>query len=49
LREVLLNLVMNGAEAMSTTAENLRALALASRLESDEVTITVEARRGGRL
>jgi len=42
LREVLLNLVMNGAEAMSTTAENLRALVIASRLESDEVTITVE-------
>jgi signal transduction histidine kinase len=42
LREVLLNLVMNGAEAMSTTAENLRALMIASRLESDEVTITVE-------
>jgi len=42
LQEVLLNLVMNGAEAMSTTAENLRALVIASRLESDEVTITVE-------
>jgi signal transduction histidine kinase len=42
LREVLLNLVMNGAEAMSTTAENLRALVVASRLESDEVMITVE-------
>jgi signal transduction histidine kinase len=42
LREVLLNLVMNGAEAMSTTAENLRALVIASRLESDEITITVE-------
>jgi signal transduction histidine kinase len=42
LREVLLNLVMNGAEAMSTTAENLRTLVIASRLDSDEVTITVE-------
>jgi len=42
LREVLLNLIMNGAEAMSATAEDLRALAIASRLEADEVTITVE-------
>jgi signal transduction histidine kinase len=42
LREVLLNLIMNGAEAMSTTAENLRALAVGSRLETSEVTITVE-------
>ena len=42
LREVLLNLIMNGAEAMSSTSENLRALAIASRLEADEVTITVE-------
>ena len=41
-REVLLNLIMNGAEAMSTTAENLRALAVGSRLETSEVTITVE-------
>ncbi|MGB6820123.1 MAG: ATP-binding protein, partial [Pseudolabrys sp.] len=42
LREVLLNLIMNGAEAMSTTAENLRALDVGSRRETSEVTITVE-------
>ena len=42
LREVLLNLITNGAEAMSTTAENLRALDVGSRRETSEVTITVE-------
>lgn len=42
LTEVLLNLVMNAVEAMSTTAEKLRVLAIASRLEAEGVTITVE-------
>src|SRR5262249_50562179 len=42
LREVLLNLTMNAAEAMNTTAENLRALGIASMLETDGVKITVE-------
>ena len=42
LREVLLNLIVNGAEAMSTTAEDLRVMAIASKLEADEITITVE-------
>lgn len=42
LREVLLNLVMNAAEAMNSTAENLRVLAIASKLETGGVTITVE-------
>jgi signal transduction histidine kinase len=42
LREVLLNLTMNAAEAMNTTAENLRALGIASMLETDTVKITVE-------
>lgn len=42
LREVLLNLIVNGAEAMSTTAEDRRVMAIASKLEADEVTITVE-------
>src|SRR5215467_7006917 len=40
LREVLLNLVMNGAEAMSTT--DSRVLVIASMLEADGVKITVE-------
>jgi signal transduction histidine kinase len=42
LTEVLLNLVMNAVEAMSTTAEKLRVLAIASRLEAEGVKITVE-------
>lgn len=42
LTEVLLNLVMNAVEAMSTTAEKLRVLAISSRLEAEGVTITVE-------
>jgi len=42
LREVLLNLTMNAAEAMNTTAENLRALGIASMLETGGVKITVE-------
>jgi signal transduction histidine kinase len=42
LTEVLLNLVMNAVEAMSTTAEKLRVLAIASRLEAEGVAITVE-------
>ena len=42
LTEVLLNLVMNAVEAMSTTAEKLRVLAIASQLEAEGVTITVE-------
>jgi signal transduction histidine kinase len=42
LTEVLLNLVMNAVEAMSTTAEKLRVLAIASRLETEGVTITVQ-------
>jgi signal transduction histidine kinase len=42
LREVLLNLTMNAAEAMNTIAENLRALGIASMLETDGITITVE-------
>jgi signal transduction histidine kinase len=42
LTEVLLNLVMNAAEAMSATAEKLRVLAIASRLDAEGVTITVE-------
>jgi signal transduction histidine kinase len=40
LREVLLNLTMNAAEAMMTT--DLRVLAIASMLEADGVKITVE-------
>jgi signal transduction histidine kinase len=40
LREVLLNLTMNAAEAMTTT--DLRVLAIASMLEADGVKITVE-------
>jgi len=42
LREVLLNLTMNAAEAMATTTENLRALGIASMLETGGVKITVE-------
>ena len=45
LTEVLLNLVMNAVEAMSTTAEKLRVLAIASQLEAEGVTITVEELR----
>jgi len=42
LREVLLNLIMNAADAMSATTETSRILAIASMLETDGVTITVE-------
>jgi signal transduction histidine kinase len=42
LREVLLNLIRNAAEAMSTTAETSRILTIASMLELDGVSITVE-------
>jgi signal transduction histidine kinase len=42
LREVLLNLIMNGAEAIGATAEGVRAMAIESKCEADEVTITVE-------
>jgi signal transduction histidine kinase len=42
LREVLLNLIMNAAEAMNATDENLRALAIASMPATDGVAITVE-------
>jgi signal transduction histidine kinase len=42
LREVLLNLIMNAAEAMNTTAENLRVLAIASMPAADGIAITVE-------
>jgi signal transduction histidine kinase len=42
LTEVLLNLVMNAAEAMSTTDETSRALAIASGLETEGVKVTVE-------
>jgi len=42
LQEVLLNLIMNAADAMSTTVENLRALTIKSMLEAGNVMITVE-------
>ena len=42
LREVLLNLIRNAAEAMSTTAEMSRILTIASMLDPDGVAITVE-------
>jgi signal transduction histidine kinase len=42
LREVLLNLIMNAAEAMNATDESLRALAIASMPATDSVAITVE-------
>jgi signal transduction histidine kinase len=42
LTEVLLNLTMNAAEAMNTTAEDLRVLVIASALETDGVKVTVE-------
>jgi len=42
LREVMLNLIMNAAEAMNTTAEDLRVSTIASILETDGVAITVE-------
>jgi signal transduction histidine kinase len=42
LTEVLLNLIMNAAEAMSTTADNSRILRIVSMLESDGVKVTVE-------
>ena len=42
LGEVLLNLIRNAAEAMSTTAETSRILTIASMLETDGVSITVE-------
>ena len=40
---------MNAVEAMSTTAEKLRVLAIASRLEAEGVTITVEDSGADRL
>ena len=42
LREVLLNLIRNAAEAMDTTAEISRILTIASMFETDGVAITVE-------
>ena len=42
LGEVLLNLIRNAAEAMSATAEISRILTIASMLETDGVSITVE-------
>jgi signal transduction histidine kinase len=42
LGEVLLNLIRNAAEAMSATAETSRILTIASMLETDGVSITVE-------
>src|SRR5262245_9421520 len=42
LREVLLNLIMNAAEAMITTEETRRILAIASAPSGDGVSITVE-------
>jgi signal transduction histidine kinase len=42
LREVLLNLIMNAAEAMSTTAEGSRVLAIASTPAPNAIAITVE-------
>ena len=42
LKEVLLNLIRNAVEAMSTTAETSRILTIASMLETNGVAITVE-------
>ena len=42
LQEVLLNLIMNAAEAMDCIAENLRVLTIASTLDTEGVRITVE-------
>jgi len=42
LREVLLNLIMNAAEAMSTTDESRRVLAIVSRAADDGISISVE-------
>jgi len=42
LQEVLLNLIMNAAEAMDSIAENLRVLTIASTLDTEGVRITVE-------
>ncbi|HUL87663.1 MAG TPA: HAMP domain-containing sensor histidine kinase [Pseudolabrys sp.] len=42
LQEVLLNLIMNAAEAMDYIAENLRVLTIASTLDAEGVRITVE-------
>ena len=42
LREVLLNLIMNAAEAMSSTEESRRVLAIVSVPHEDGVSITVE-------
>ena len=42
ISEVLLNLIRNAADAMSTTAEMSRILTIASMLETDGVAITVE-------
>jgi signal transduction histidine kinase len=42
LREVLLNLIMNAAEAMSSTEESRRVLAIASMPADDGVSISVE-------
>jgi signal transduction histidine kinase len=41
-REVLLNLIMNAAEAMSSTDESRRVLAIASMPAEDGISITVE-------
>ncbi len=42
LQEVLLNLIMNAADAMNTTPENLRVLAIASMLDTGGIIITLE-------
>ena len=42
LQEVLLNLIMNAAEAMDYIAENMRVLTIASTLDTEGVRITVE-------
>ncbi len=42
LREVLLNLIMNAAEAMSSTDESRRVLAIVSMPADDGISITVE-------
>lgn len=42
LQEVLLNLIMNAVEAMDSTAENLRALTIASMPDTEGVRLTVE-------
>ncbi|HET9716373.1 MAG TPA: ATP-binding protein [Pseudolabrys sp.] len=42
LQEVLINLIMNAIEAMYSTPENLRVLAIASKRDGERVIITVE-------